>query len=290
MFDFNETTRLGRGQQHVYLDGEQVSGVQSFDVNFSVAEQPVVHLGMSETNFFSNGPRVGSVRTTAFMIGHDYFINLTGETGFNGYLVKDSQRIDDNFSFESGYLTNYSQRCAVGELPQVNAAFTVFGRIGSLSSLDSDQVDTDLDNILNQTSPTYDVKHINAGSIEINFSEEFDQDRITAYQFDIIPERQPHYVLGMEYPYRVTTKYPVQVNLQLSIELARFQPRNNYDYPCTPDTGNFNLKLKDFNNDEVIQEYNFEDMRLSSQTYSASAGGPPVLELQYRCLLRNPGI
>jgi hypothetical protein len=288
MFDFNKTTRLGRDQQHLYLGDEHVSGLQSFDVNFSSNETPIVHLGMSENNYANNGPKIGQVRTTSFMLGHDFFINMTGETGFNGYLIKDSQKIADNFSFESGYLTSYSQRCSVGELPQINASFTVFGRIGKLSQPDSDQIDEDLDGIENQTGPTHELKNINAGSIDISFGEEFDQDRITAYQFDIVPERQPHFVLGMEHPYRVTTKYPVQVNLSLSVELARFQPRNNYDYPCSPDTGNFNLKLKDFYNDQVIQEYNFENMRLASQSYSASAAGPPVLELQYQCLLRNP--
>ena len=290
MFDFNKTTRLGRGQQHLYLGGEQVSGLQSFDLNFRSTEQPILHLGMGESNFTNNGPRIGQVRTSAFMLGHDFFINLTGETGFNGYLVKDNQKIDDNFSFESGYLSNYSQRCSVGALPQISTSFTVFGRVGKLTQPDSDQIDTDLDNVLNQTGPTHELKNVNAGSIDISFGEEFDQDRITSYQFDVNVERKPHYVLGMENPYRVTTTYPVKVDLALSVELARFQPKNNYDYPCSPNTGDFNLKLKDFYNDQVIQEYNFKDMRLVSQSYSASAGGPPVLELQYSCMLRNPSI
>ena len=288
MFDFNTTTKIRRGQQHLFLGNMEVSGVQSFEMNFSVPEEPIVHIGMSNVLYAAQGIKGGSARTQAFILGRDHFINLTGETGINGYLVKTTKNVDDNFSFESGYLTQYSQRCSIGELPQVGAQIEVFGRVGKLEMTNSDQIDSELGDIRDGTFPTYDLANVNAGSIDIDFGDEFEQDRISSYQVDIAVQRRPHYRLGSDVPHRVTTIYPIAVTLALSMELSHFQPRNNFDSPCSPDSGDFNLKLKNFHNDNVVVEYNFADMRLQSQSYSVNAAGAPVLDLQYIGLVLKP--
>jgi hypothetical protein len=290
MFDFNTTTKIRRGQQHLFLGNMEVSGVQSFDMAFSNPEEPIVHLGIENIAYRSEGGKGGQARAQAFILGHDHFIDLTGEAGINGYLIKTTKNVDDNFSFESGYLTQYSQRCSVGELPQVGAQFQVFGRIGKLNMTNSDQIDAELGDINNETGPTYDLADVNAGSIDINFGEEFEQDRITSYQFDISVPRKPYYRLGSDMPIQVNTVYPMVVQLSMSIDLSHFQPRNNFDNPCSPDSGNFNLRLKNFHNDNVVVEYNFDNMRLYSQSYSVNAAGAPVLDLQYNGMVLKPGV
>ena len=298
MFDFNKTTKLSRGQQHVFLGYTEVSGVQNIDVNFSTPEEQIAYIGMGKHYQKPMGPRGGNVRIQSFFLGDDHFIDLTGDAGFNGYVVQSAQSTGNNFGFESGYLTQYSQRCTLGEVPQLAAQFTVFGRVGELHQADSLLVSGDLEGIYDETGPTYDLHNINAGSIELDFGTsagDFERDRLTSYQLDIACPRQPYYRLGGYYPSQIDTQYPIQATLAVSFDVSHITPMNNYEQPCnlygqgTNQLDEVTLKLKDFTTDETVKSYTFTKFRFMGQNYSVNAAGAPTIELQYRTLILKAG-
>lgn len=293
MFDFNTSTRLNRRKQHFFLNDSEVSGVQSVVSNFQTPVKPILHLGMSELNYTSDGPIVGQIQLTSYFISHDHFIDKTGDVGFNGYLLENNSSIADNFSFTSGYLNQYSHTCSVGDIPQINANIQVFGKIGKIPTTAGEMLDdspSHLSNIQSSAGATYPLRVIAPGSIEIDFRDEFTSNRVNSYSISVTSNRNPLFVLGKKYPDSVELAYPVEVQCDFSMDITRdsFTMNNNFDAPCTPNSGDLTITVKDYNTNEIVNQYNLPNLRLTNQTYNVGAGSNANVNLTYKTYLLRP--
>ena len=293
MFDFNTSTRLNRRKQHFFLNDSEVSGVQSVVSNFQTPVTPIIHLGMSDLSYTSNGPIVGQIQLTSYFISHDHFIDKTGDVGFNGYLLEDNSNIEDNFSFTSGYLTQYSHTCSVGDIPQINANIQVFGKIGKIPTTTGEMLDdspSHLSSIESDAGTTYPLRVIAPGSIEIDFRDEFTSNRVNSYSISVTSNRNPLFVLGKKYPDSVELTYPIEVQCDFSMDITRdsFTMNNNFDAPCTPNSGDLTITVKDYNTNEIVNQYYLPNLRLTNQTYNVGAGANSNVNLTYKTYLLRP--
>jgi hypothetical protein len=293
MIDFNTSTRLSRRKQHFFLNDSEVSGVQSVVSNFNVPVKPIVHLGMSELNYTSDGPVVGQVQLTSYFLSHDHFIDKTGDVGFNGYLLENNSNIADNFSFTSGYLAQYSHTCSVGDIPQINANMVVFGKIGKIPTTAGEMLDdspSHLTDIQNNAGTTYPLRVIAPGSIEIDFKDELTTNRVNSYSISVTSNRNPLYVLGKRYPASVELTYPVEVQCNFNMDITRdnFAINNNFDSPCTPNSGDLTITVKDYHTNEIVNQYHLPNLRLTDQSYNVGAGANANVSLTYKTYLLRP--
>jgi len=301
MFDFNKSSRFHRGDQHFFINNEEVSGVTDISASSQSNMQQLKHIGMGNTtsDYYPSGPNVGSLSVSTQLISKDFFIDLTGHSGCNGYVLRNRKNspldfiTDENFSFTSGYLTSYTLRGGVGVIPTVDAQFSVVGKLGRILTGESPKVTSDLENIQNYY-PKYPSNIVSHGSTEIIGLEEsgvgsvFQSNRILTYEVAISSKRNPIYALGRQAPVEVLPDYPLSVTFRFSLESNDVVPYTNSDYPCAPKSGDISIKLKNKDNGEIAHEYNFTKLMLISQSFSASTEGNQKLDLTYQTYVNRP--
>jgi phosphodiesterase/alkaline phosphatase D-like protein len=286
MDSFIKGSRLRRENQHFFINNSEVSGVQSIQADYSNNLFPIKFLGMDCVAMAPRGVQVGQVSVNTWLITKDPFIAYTGTNGFNGYIIKERGRTAENFSFTSGYITNYHLSCSVGSIPEVSVGIDVLGNIGRIPTNESAQTAQNFYNIDNP-SPELPLKITGPGNIELNF-DEFTTNRVMSLDLNIAIQRNPIYILGSREPENVEINYPVEVTCAFQVEIDDYEPRNLRNFPCEPTIKNFNVKLKEYITDDEIMSITFNDMFLISESYGTSVDGNTIMNLVYRTYITRP--
>ena len=129
MSDVIKQDRITRESQRFFLGTGEVVGNQSVNFSYDSSFQPLQYLGAGSTKFSPAGPMVGSVSVSTLLISDDQLLQFTGNFGTNGFLLRSRTNTNENVSFVSGYLTSYTSRCSIGQIPEIGANFSVFGNI-----------------------------------------------------------------------------------------------------------------------------------------------------------------
>jgi hypothetical protein len=228
------------------------------------------------------GPQEGSVSVNTLLIKQDYFIAYTGNSGFNGYVVRSKTNETGNFGFTSGYLTNYRCQCSVGDIPTIDATIAVFGDVGQVDYHESDVSSNDFYRM--HGSSVSGLKIASPGTIDLNL-DEFETNRVNSFDINITIPRKPIYHLGSRYPVSVETDSPIQVDCSFQFEVNDYQTSSMRAYPCHPKATGILINFRDYETNEVITSFNFEDLLLVSETTSSPADGPVTVSATYRTYL-----
>lgn len=260
--------------QYFFIGTGQVFGVQSVDASFQAPVEELKFIGMDECVLIPNGPNVGNFEVSQFLITDDLFLQYTGEFAISGYLVKSKTDYSQNFSFTSGYLTNYSIQCSIGSIPEVRASIQSFGKIGNIATSD---VPGDIAN-----SPTdFDLKIADPGSISINI-DDFSTNRVTSFDLSIAAERTPVYEVGSRTPSEVKTNYPLPVSLSFQIEVDDYACMNGDEYICSELPQDIQLTIKDFQTQTNLQVFNLKKMKKVSESVLSEISNNTSVSMQYR--------
>ncbi len=159
--------RLTKNEQILFLNSSRLGGLQScsFDNNFPYTE--IRYMGMQSIPYAYDGNRVGTLGVSKLLGDKDYLWNMTG-SGFNGFLLTSYNNTNQNIGFTSGYLTNYSFRANLGQIPEIEAQITYFGDFGGLSTLESSGLTRDI-YIASQT-PTGNFNYMSLGPVQVTAS------------------------------------------------------------------------------------------------------------------------
>lgn len=171
-------------EQQFYLNGTQISGVQSVEGSYSISEKPINVLGWGHVNknFYEQADAF-QVNEQGLLIDSDGFrllqekictkerskklpeslavLNapLEGNFSINSILVSEDFMLNftgDNpftgsihygnsyFGFHSGYITSHSVSCDIGRLPTTTTNIRVLGDIGGSPDIVENEDDTDL--------------------------------------------------------------------------------------------------------------------------------------------------
>lgn len=266
VFPYNRVTK---GQQLFLINNTPIPGVQSITSDYNNNAYFLNHIGLKSSVFSADSNYVGNVNVNALLTNTDQFISYTGNLGFNGYIIESAQNTNKNYSFTSGYLTSYNQRCSIGEIPQVSMGINVFGNMGRTN------------NTITANESDLLLKIPGPGSITLSFSE-FDTNPLTSYNIAITVPRIPIYTLGSSAPSEINTQYPIQVTAEFDINLSDYSPKLLQAYPFDQTRKNLTLTVKDYITDSTINTYTFNNMLLVGESYDADVSKNTVMTLKYQ--------
>ena len=278
--------RITKDRQIALIGSVEIPGVQSINSSYQFNSEPLRYIGMTgAVQLVPQGAKNGTFNISALMVADDNFISLTGGGGVNGFILKNRGEQSENFSFTSGYLTYYGSKCSIGQIPESNATFSVFGNIGKLPVTENNDVVTSLA-IIETGNASGLLQVVDPGSISISISD-FTTNRVQSYDLSINIPRKPIYILGTGNPYRVEINYPVEILASFDIEVNDYGFRKLSDFPFAPKSGNLSITFKDLHTLQTIRTYNFANMFLLSESYSAGINGPVTATIGYRAFVNR---
>lgn len=283
MSNFLGADRITRERQKVFIGTREVPGIISVQASYQNNYFPLKFLGSSIASGVPEGVQQGQVSINSLIITNDYFLSYTGTSGFNGYIVKVSGNPLDNISFSSGYLTSYTSRCSIGQIPETNVSISVLGNLGRLPTGYTPQILNDLQN-LDFTFP-YQLKIASPNSINITM-DEFNTNRVLSYDLQINVPRLPVYALGTEFPIAVNINWPLEVTLGFKIDVNDYVAKTFRDFPYSQTIKNISLSINDYSGNAVITSFGFNNMNLIGESFSFDSNSNNVIaDLSYRCYI-----
>lgn len=212
-----------------YIGGTGISGVTNLNMSYSVSRKPVNVLGGGHIQPILAEPLQGEVSFTRNYIYNDPLLDLTGDYGVDGSLIYASDLDDNNgqvIGFTSGYLSSYSINAQVGNVPQVECTFLVFGKLGS--GVRNGELD------YSGIHELQNLCFVNQKDIEISL-EQSTTNRVTQFSQKYNITRTPIYDLREKTsenyyaPTEVITNNPVEVMTDFTVEVDDYYTANMMD-------------------------------------------------------------
>lgn len=277
MAKVNNADRITREKQLFFINGSQIPGIQSIQISPNYGKMPIKYLGINTVQYAPNGPQTSDINISSLLISNDQFIQYTGNLGFNGHILKTLDNAGDNYSFISGYCTNYNSKCSIGEIPQINVSITAFGKAGRISAL------TEIPelNAIQNNSSDLQLKIPGPGSIDINI-DDFNTNRVLSYNLDIKTSRNPIYILGNRNPNAIELNYPIEMTCSFEIDLDDYAPENSFTYPGSNTIKTFAIRVKDYITDANIVSYNLSSMTLINESYNTNVDNNTSMTIEYQ--------
>lgn len=253
------------------VQGYQLSGVTSVDGSYSITQSPINVLGFGYTVPTLSSPFVGNFSIARNMVSKDPLLYYTGESHLNGAVKYNNK----SFGFTSGYLTNYSIACAVGEIPSISNTLSVFGEIGGdVKAWNEETSITD-----SETHPSIQIPQ--QGSIHVT-CDNSTSNRIAGFSFTVNSSRSPIYAVNQHTPIQVDLDYPLEVAAIIMMEIDDYESRQAADHLISHSNSNIVIDIKDPSDDSSIQTFTLESPELINESSSTSFGNNTVVELTYK--------
>ena len=122
-------------EQNVVINGYLLKGIQSVDGSYGIREKPVRVAGVGFIDAIVDAPLEGNFSISRKMVGTDPLL----EKDILGKYLFDEQEIDGmvfyrdgtkGFGFSRAKISRYTVNCSVGQLPDIQVDFTVYGSLG----------------------------------------------------------------------------------------------------------------------------------------------------------------
>lgn len=275
-----------REQQRFFINTQEIYGIQNVTTFYEQGAEPHKFIGMTTPVMVPNGPGRAGCTINTLVIGPDRFLALTGETGFNGYLIKNRAATNQNFSFVSGYLTSYNSRCSIGEIPEISVNIVAFGNAGRLTNEESSTVSGHFSSI-SGSSPSFVPSIAGPGSMSLTFNN-FSTNRVISYDLQINVSRNAYYPLGSRVPNHIQTNYPVEIVLNCQYALNDYAPEQKEDFPTRANVETLSLILRNYKTNAIINSYNFSNLFLLQETQVGGTEGPSIINAVYKGYYGNP--
>lgn len=122
-------------EQTIVLNGYALSGVQSVDGSYGIAEKPVRVAGVGFIDALIDSPLQGNFSINRTMVSADPMLETDsiGKYKFDEDEISGAILYNNNtkgFGFNQARLNRYSVSCSVGQLPEIQTDFTVYGELG----------------------------------------------------------------------------------------------------------------------------------------------------------------
>lgn len=332
-------------EQKFYIDGTQMSGVQDVQGSYAIEEKPINILGWGHVNDLYhdqqsrieaeeegfvldengfrflrelecnrtsegkpkslavlNAPLEGSFSINSILVSEDFFLQYLGDKPFSGSIHHGREY----FGFHSGYITNHTINCQVGDLPKTSTSIRIFGDIGGTADyIEEDQDDlfflseegnrfvqeSSYNSARNNASGQNvfpEIRLTNQGSISIECTG-ISTDRVTSFNHSIDIPIDPIYVVGSAYAAQVDVMWPIQTTTNFTLEIEQYKYQSLRKYLRTPTVQDIAVKINDCFGDP-IQHYTIKEARLIGEEMSASTNGRMTVNLSYKSYYNKRGI
>jgi len=275
-------------EQKLFVNGTQISGVQSINGSYAIQEKSINILGWGHVNsgFYEaeapstpclsvlNSPLEGAFSINSTLVSEDFFLSLTGDNPFSGSIHHDSQY----FGFYSGYITNHSVSCSVGQIPTTSTTIKIFGDIGGAP-------DPQLNASGTNPFPTISVPNQGSMSVECSGAT---TDRITSFNHSINVPISPIYIVGSASAVQVDVVWPITATTSFTLEVDEYKYNRLRKYLISPTVQDIAIKINDcFGN--KIQNYKVKDARFLGESVAQSVGGRLTVNLRYNSYYNKRG-
>lgn len=270
--------KISLDDQLFFINSTPIAGVQSVQFSSRSNIDFARYLGQKKYHSYANGIQGGTVSIDTISVTNDNLIPFTGESGFNGYIIKNKSTTQD-YGFASGYLTSYVLRGSINSPVQRSLNIDVFGNYGTLSSSDHPQIATDFDNITNHNyiDPTYKFAHPHYNTVTCN---DVESNRLQEFELNIQVPRIPTYYLGFLTPSKVASG-PLDISLNVQFEIDDYTLRKSKNKSTIKQLNDVTIQLKNSLN-QIINTYNFNGMELVSEDLTSSNNGFATVSASYR--------
>ena len=263
MFD-----RTTYADQQVFVNGEQLSGVQSVDGSFDVPYENFQAIGMNSLPSTPINEIAGTMNIMRFVVGADPLQYLTGISPCRGYVYYKTK----SFGFHTGYLTSYQAKGQVGSIPEISTDFLVYGSLGG-----------GISDSLTQTGD-YPISIARPGSIVLTLAEAA-TDRILSYNYGITINRIPYYEMGSNLPSEVLIDSPIEINLNFVMEIDTYECRELYNLLCNPHEQNISIALKTCDKSATIITYSADNAKFYGTNFTSSVNSNARASLKFKSFL-----
>ena len=273
-------------EQAFFIDGLQVSGVQSIQGGYFITEAPVNVLGFGNVgeSFFEASPNQGQAAPPSNMAAlvspiegrfeiestlasSDLYLNYTGGQPFSGGVVYS----DKSFGFNSGYISQHQVSCQVGQLPSTSTSILSFGDVGSG---------------INPKEASF--PHANPGPVAFTNQENIrvtcrgsSTNRVVAASYRLSTQLDPIYVLGNTFAHQVDVVWPMIGEMAFSIETDDYEYKAMRDYFVKPELSDISMEIFDCDQN-LIQKYEIISGRLVTESISTSVNNLISVDLSYK--------
>jgi hypothetical protein len=282
--DFLINGQVRRENQYLFLGTNNIIGIQSAEISPQLGISSLKYLGMGNNPFtpFPNSEQIGKIDLEAILINQDPFINLTGNILSNIYILRNPSDFTNNYSLLSGFLTNYTCKYQINQIPTISTSFSIANDMGNftLSELNSSQ-QIEMINISNGTYLTGDYNVSNAGSISLNIGE-FQTNRVQSYEIIINCNKTPIYNMGNKYPTRVQLITPLDVTCSFTFEVGDYQFIDKKNFPKFLKNTNLNLQINSAWTNIPITSYSFNNLNLIDETYNSNINNNLTSTVTYK--------
>lgn len=217
-----------------FMGQTALSGIVSVDGSYNLSVKPINAIGVGYLKQILAEVPSATVSVSRYLVNNDPVFELTGNganhlaESINGGLTYNNK----NFAFQNAYLKSYSISCSVGEIPQIQSEFDIFGNIGSGYNPSG--------NIASQGVFVPQVKNIivNCNNSSTN--------RVKNFSIGFDCPNVPIYVLretNAEYPVEVHNEYPIAVNGSFSLEVDDYQTKDVFDILNSNMVTNFSVAI-----------------------------------------------
>jgi hypothetical protein len=219
----------------LFMDSVALSGVISFDGSYNIETKPINVIGKGFCKQVVAQVPSASVSITRYLVNNDPVFSLTGDrenytaSFTNGGLVYEGK----NFGFTNGYLSSFGISCGVGDIPQIQSSFQIFGDVGPSINPSG-----------NSISSAVFVSQVKNISVTCNNSS---TNRVKDFNIDFACKKEAIYGLSAsnaQYPIEVQNIFPIEVGGSFTLEVDDYQTKNIFDILSSESLNSFSIDVR----------------------------------------------
>jgi len=264
----------------VRLNDEGVKGANSFSFDSAYSANKIEVIGRGSTRHYQGKNEAkGSISALILDHGSDLFYRFIQSTGIInggnlGATNRDSSNDTVSFSFNSGYINNYTLNGGVGTPPSDSIEFIAYGAVSG----DSGSIDAQ-DNI--------GESGIKNKSIFIEGLDLLESQFIQSFTYSISTNWKPSYIMGRHLPVNVSRTEGYTVSLDVDVIVGNGDKQSVSDnFEETFVSGSSDLEIK-FGDCREITGYRMPRARIESETLNSSVNGFLEGNIRFQTVINN---
>lgn len=244
--------------------GQNLSGLSDLTFSSNLGVGFVSSLGKKSFGFNKVAPSVGTVDFSRSLIYSDPVLNYTGENPCSGRFSYGSV----DYGFESGYLTNYSVSCSVGQIPTVSSAIAVYGEMKEGAAEQEFLAHPD---IFIPSPKSISVSHGFASS-----------NRVKSFDYSISIPRLPKYSIGGGlFPDQVVCPLPLPISASVTFDVNGFTPLDLQNFVRQISSPSFIISISNRELSQTLMTLPVHNAQILSQETQGTVDAPLSLSLSY---------
>ena len=258
------TTTILNYDQSFRFNGYSLSGISDLSFSAEMGVSLVPSLGNKSFGFSKAGPSVGVVDFSRQLIYADPVLQCTGASACSGVFSYGSVE----YGFSSGYLTEYSVSCGVGQVPSVSSSITVYGEMKTGAS--------------SHTGITHPDIFVPSQRSIILTNDYNSSNRVKSFDYSLSMVRDPRYSVGGGlFPSAVVSILPISVAASATFDVAGFSPLDLQNFVRGISAPNFIIQIKNRDLSQTLMTLPVSNAQILSQEIQGTVDSPLTLTLNY---------